>query len=100
MNFELQKHRSGLLLTFTDEEGNSCSTYYNGPPENIDHVDIEYLVGRFWNVGSKVHVDYIKMEYKKQIYNFPEFLEGETNNSIKGKVSNEIAIISVDFYES
>lgn len=74
MEFELKKDRGGLTLTFTDEEGASCSTHFNGPPENIDHVGIEYVVGRFWNVGTDEHVDFIKIEYKKQIQNFPEFL--------------------------
>lgn len=100
MKFEIKKDRGALTLTFTDEDGESCSTRFNGPPENIDHVDIEYLVGRFWNVGSKVHVDFIKAEYKKQIQNFPEFLMDEINTSIKGKITNNLAIISVDFYEN
>jgi len=56
---------NGIELWFTTGEGIGAVTYFPSPPANIDHVDLEYLQGRFRNLTTKKEVMFIKKEYKR-----------------------------------
>ena len=60
----------GVYCTFINGRGYGCTTFFNSPPDSIDHVDISYLQGRFGNVVRREQVEFIKREFKKEIIPF------------------------------
>lgn len=56
----------GIWITFINSAG-EVTSYWSSPPKSIDHVDIGYLRGRYWNVRTKRHVEFIKQEYKRKV---------------------------------
>lgn len=83
---------SGVKLSFTDGKGRERSTYFGSPPSSIDHVGLEYLQGRFANVKTARHDEFIKSEYKRLIAigNFPS--EYESDFTIKSLLHNTIDV--------
>lgn len=61
----IKDERGGVEMTYTTSGGKQCSTYFTGPPEDIDHVCLDYMKGRFANVRTKKQVDFIKRRYKE-----------------------------------
>lgn len=59
----IKDERGGLEMTYTTSGGKQCSTYFTGSPEDIDHVCLDYMKGRFANVRTKKQVDFIKRRY-------------------------------------
>lgn len=79
------KGNRGIMMKFTDGAKRSRTSYFSGPPINIDHVDIEYLKGRFNNVKTPRHEEFIKAEYKKQLKEkFPQYVGNEIVNESEG----------------
>lgn len=65
----------GISSRFTDGKGRSTVTWWSSPPGSIDHVDIGYLKGRFSNVKTKRHEEFIKSNFKEQMKQFEEYEE-------------------------
>jgi hypothetical protein len=64
--FEMIKNENGGVdMTYTTSGGKQSSTYFPSPPEDIDHVCINYMKGRFGNVRTWKQVDFIKRKYKE-----------------------------------
>ncbi|MED1406869.1 hypothetical protein P4U07_29740 [Bacillus mycoides] len=64
--FEMIKdERGGVEMIYTTSGGKQCSTYFTGPPGDIDHVCLDYMKRRFANVRTKKQVDFIKRRYKE-----------------------------------
>lgn len=64
--FEMIKdERGGATLVYTTSGGRRTSTYFIGPPNDIDHVCLQYMKGRFRNVRTCKQVDFIKRKYKE-----------------------------------
>ena len=64
--FEMIKNEyGGVEMTYTTSGGKQSSTYFPSPPEDIDHVCINYMKGRFGNVRTWKQVDFIKRKYKE-----------------------------------
>lgn len=64
--FEMTKdNNGGVTMVYTTSGGVQASTYFNSPPENIDHVCLDYMKGRFGNVRTWKQVDFIKKKYKE-----------------------------------
>jgi hypothetical protein len=57
----------GISSRFIDGNGIESTTWWSSPPSSIDHVDIGYLRGRFGNVKTKRHEEFIKYQFKKQM---------------------------------
>lgn len=72
---DLCKNERGICTTFTDGKGRKSTTWWSSPPNNIDHVDITYLQGRFDNVRTDRHAVFIKEQFKTQIKLFDEYQE-------------------------
>ncbi|WP_242322155.1 hypothetical protein [Bacillus cereus group sp. BfR-BA-01393] len=64
--FEMIKNEhGGVEMTYTTSGGKQSSTYFPGPPEDIDHVCLDYMKGRFANVRTLKQVEFIKRKYKE-----------------------------------
>lgn len=64
--FEMVKDdHGGVEMTYTTSGGDQSSTYFTGPPEDINHVCLDYMKGRFKNVRTWKQVDFIKKKYKE-----------------------------------
>ncbi|MDY7964483.1 hypothetical protein [Bacillus thuringiensis] len=65
-SFEMIKDENGgVAMIYTTSGGKQSSTYFPGPPEDIDHVCLDYMKGRFGNVRTWKQVDFIKQKYKE-----------------------------------
>lgn len=82
---EWSTQNRGICSTFTDGKGRSSTTWWSAPPSNIDNACSVYLKGRFWNVKTKRHVQFIKEQFKAQMQLFDEY---ESNRyRLKGEES-------------
>ncbi|MBY0122180.1 hypothetical protein [Bacillus sp. S/N-304-OC-R1] len=68
------KHR-GISSRFTDGKGRSTVSWWSSPPDSIDHVDITYLQGRYGNVRTKRHEEFLKQRFKEEMKRFEEYQE-------------------------
>jgi len=59
----------GVWCSFKTKNGYS-STFFNAPPDSIDHVCINYIRGRFSNVRQESQMNFIKKRYKEEIVKF------------------------------
>lgn len=64
----------GLMATFTDGKGCSTTTYFTSPSKSINHACSTYLKGRFSNVKTERHAEFIRAQYAEQLKLFPEYL--------------------------
>ncbi|BCC54936.1 hypothetical protein bcgnr5412_54500 [Bacillus cereus] len=68
--FEMTKDENGgVSMVYITSGGRQASTYFPGPPDDIDHVCLNYMKGRFWNVRTWKQVDFIKRKYKEVYQN-------------------------------
>lgn len=72
MKFEMWRNDDsdkGIYCSFENKNTYS-STYFNNPPSSIDHVCINYLKERFWNVKRREQEEFIKKRFKEEIGKF------------------------------
>lgn len=65
----------GISSSFTDGNSVVSVSWWSSPPDSIDHVDIGYLKGRYGNVKTKRHEDFIKNRFKEEMKRFEEYQE-------------------------
>lgn len=65
----------GISSKFTDGKGLVSVSWWSSPPSSIDHVDIGYLKGRYGNVKTKRHEEFIKKRFKEEMKRFEEYQE-------------------------
>jgi hypothetical protein len=63
----------GISSSFTDGKGRVSISWWSSPPDSIDHVDIGYLKGRYSNVKTKCHEEFIKSRFKEEMKRFEEY---------------------------
>ncbi|WP_187294115.1 hypothetical protein [Bacillus cereus] len=52
-SFEMIRDESGRIdMIYTTSGGKQSFAYFPGPPEDINHVCLDYMKGRFGNVNS------------------------------------------------
>lgn len=71
------KKNRGLMAKFTDGKGRSCTHHFTSPSNSISHACDIYLKGKFSNVKTERHADFIRKEYEKKIKLFTEYNEQE-----------------------
>lgn len=64
----------GIMATFTDGKGRDCTHWFSSPSKSINHACKDYLEGKFSNVRTERHAEFIRESYAEQIKSFPEFL--------------------------
>lgn len=67
------KRNGGISTTFIDGKGEASTSWWSSPPDNLDHVDKTYLKGRFPNIQTERHVQFIQKEFKAQLKNFENY---------------------------
>lgn len=67
------KKERGLMATFTDGKGRSTTHWFSSPSKSINHADTMYLQGKFGNVRTERHADFIREKYAEQLKLFPEY---------------------------
>lgn len=60
----------GISSSFTDEKGIVSVSWWSSPPDSIDHVGIGYLKGRYGNVKTEHHEEFIKSRFKEEMKRF------------------------------
>jgi hypothetical protein len=61
----IKNENGGVDMIYTTSGGKQSFTYFSGPPEDIDHVCLDYMKERFGNVRTWKQVDFIKRKYKE-----------------------------------
>ncbi|CRK80328.1 hypothetical protein [Neobacillus massiliamazoniensis] len=51
------------------------TSWWSSPPNSIDHADIGYIKGRYGNVRTKRHEEFIKKRFKEEMKRFIEYQE-------------------------
>ena len=67
------KKERGLMATFTDGKGRDVTHWFSSPSRSISHADTMYLKGKFGNVRTERHAEFIRTQYAEQIKMFPEY---------------------------
>lgn len=76
LKFELfiQEHSTrGISSRFTDGTGRSTISYWSSPPQNLSkeyslaNAETDYLKGRYPNIKTERHAQFIRDEFKRQI---------------------------------
>lgn len=67
------KPQNGVISRFMDGKGRETESWWNCPPESIDHVGPEYLRQRHRHPNSAVrHDDFIKRRFKEEMKRLKE----------------------------
>ncbi|MDQ0255567.1 hypothetical protein J2S74_002949 [Evansella vedderi] len=67
---EQYKGDPGVWCLFATTTKRTSITFFNNPPESVDHVCKGYLNGRFGNVTREDQVRFIKRRFKEEIVKF------------------------------
>lgn len=67
------KKERGLMATFTDGKGRETTHWFSSPSKSINHACTMYLQGKFANVKTERHAEFIREQYAEQLKKFPEY---------------------------